>query len=344
MRGKRAYGVVVSVALAGLLALLGMAPASAATTAPGAPAKLTASNVTQTSVQLNWTKSAGNVAYYVIYETVQPNGTPQWADATSSSLEDVLNGLTPATTYTFFVKAQNGAGKQSSASPSVTITTLSPPPPVTWTDCSGGYVALTFDDGPDSNSSATANMLAQYNVRVTYFDIGDQVTAAGLAIQSANGRNVIGNHTWDHKSFTGASDGGAPMTDAQITNEIQRTNNAVTGAGYSTPTLFRYPYGDQNAHTDSVVVANGMLSIGWTADTQDWTGNSASQVASLALSATDGGVVLMHDGRSNSIAAIPQIVAGLQSKHMCPGKILPSATPQTVWDGYVFYARAGAWG
>lgn len=339
---KFVRSAVVFLSLGGVL-LLGAVPAMAATTtAPGAPAKLTASNITQTSVQLNWSKSSGKVSYYVIYETVLPNGSPQWADATISSLEDVITGLTPSTTYQFFVKAQSG-GKQSPASPTVTVTTLAPPQPVSWTDCSAGYVALTFDDGPDPNSSATAAMLLQYNVRVTYFDIGDQVTPAGLAIQAAGGRNVIANHTWDHASFTGASTGTSPLTSTQMTNEIQQTNNAVVAAGYPKPTFFRYPYGDQNASTDAFVLSQNMISIGWTADTQDWTGNPSTQVASLALTATDGGVVLMHDGRSNTIAAIPLIVAGLQSRHMCPGQLVLSATPQTVWDGYVFYARAGSW-
>ncbi len=90
------------------------------TQAPSAPANLAYSNITQTSADLSWTASTDNVGVtgYRIYKDNTYIGS-----ATGTSY--TVNALSSATTYSFYVKAEDAAGNISNASNTVTLTTLS---------------------------------------------------------------------------------------------------------------------------------------------------------------------------------------------------------------------------
>ena len=90
------------------------------TQAPTAPSNLTASNVTQTTVDLSWTASTDNVGV-TGYDVYQNNSLVKTVTTTSTQ----ITGLSPATTYSFYVKAKDAAGNVSAASNTVTVTTQS---------------------------------------------------------------------------------------------------------------------------------------------------------------------------------------------------------------------------
>ncbi len=91
------------------------------TEAPSAPANLTASNVTQTALDLSWNASTDNVA--VIGYDVSQDGT---VIASVTSTNYVANGLTAETAYNFSITAKDEAGNISSAN-SLNVTTESAP-------------------------------------------------------------------------------------------------------------------------------------------------------------------------------------------------------------------------
>jgi chitinase len=84
---------------------------------PAAPAGLTVTGTTASSVSLSWTAPAGTVTGYTVYE----NGT-RAASVTGTSA--TVTGLAAATTYSFTVTASNSAG-ESAASSAVQATTTS---------------------------------------------------------------------------------------------------------------------------------------------------------------------------------------------------------------------------
>ncbi|NHN27380.1 T9SS type A sorting domain-containing protein [Flavobacterium jejuense] len=90
------------------------------TTAPSTPTNLTASGTTQTTTNLSWTASTDNVGVtgYNVYQ-----GTTQIGTATSTTYN--VTGLSPATAYSFTVRAKDAAGNLSTASNTANITTLS---------------------------------------------------------------------------------------------------------------------------------------------------------------------------------------------------------------------------
>lgn len=121
------------------------------TQAPTAPTGLAASNVTQTSLTLNWNASTDNVGVtgYDVYQGGTNIGT---VTGTSAS----VTGLTAGTSYSFYVIAKDAAGNQSSASNTVNVTTQSSGMscPVTETlpysegfESNDGWTQVTGDDG-----------------------------------------------------------------------------------------------------------------------------------------------------------------------------------------------------
>jgi len=89
---------------------------------PTAPTNLLSSSTTSNSTQLSWTAASDNVAVtgYDIYR----NGS--YLGSTTSTFYSVT-GLSPSTTYSFFVRAKDGAGNVSANSNTRQVTTLAAP-------------------------------------------------------------------------------------------------------------------------------------------------------------------------------------------------------------------------
>ena len=77
------------------------------TAVPGAPAGLTVTGTSTTSVSLSWTAPSGTVTSYNVYE----NGTKA---ATVAGTTDTVTGLDAGASYTFAVAATNSAGESAS--------------------------------------------------------------------------------------------------------------------------------------------------------------------------------------------------------------------------------------
>lgn len=139
------------------------------TQAPTAPTNLSASGTTTTTTVLSWTASSDNVGVtgYDVF-----NGNTNIGSTTSTSV--TVNSLTPATAYTFRVRAKDAAGNTSGFSNSVTVTTLSEGnPPANYCTASGNNAAYEWidyvklnnmtnssgsDGGYKDNTNMTANL------------------------------------------------------------------------------------------------------------------------------------------------------------------------------------------
>jgi peptidoglycan/xylan/chitin deacetylase (PgdA/CDA1 family) len=105
----------------------------------------------------------------------------------------------------------------------------------------------------------------------------------------------------------------------------------------------RPPYGAINDTVRAVDAQLGLIDVIWTVDTVDWNGVSTAKIVSSALTVQADGFILMHDGYPNTIAAVPQIAAGLAAKGLCPGRIVYSATGTNAWEGLDFPATVAPW-
>ena len=98
---------------------------SACTTVPSVPTGLQASGTTSNSTNLSWTASTVAVNCSLTGYTVFKNGV---AAGTTSSPNITITGLSPLTTYSFRVAANDAAGSSAQGT-AINVTTLNGPPP-----------------------------------------------------------------------------------------------------------------------------------------------------------------------------------------------------------------------
>jgi cellulose synthase/poly-beta-1,6-N-acetylglucosamine synthase-like glycosyltransferase/peptidoglycan/xylan/chitin deacetylase (PgdA/CDA1 family)/spore germination protein YaaH len=191
-----------------------------------------------------------------------------------------------------------------------------------------GLVALTFDDGPDSEwTPRILSVLKREGVPASFFIIGENGQAnPELVKRIVREGHDIGNHTFTHPNL-----GEIPtrLTALEL-NATQRLIESLTGRS---TLLFRPPYfGDAEPTTsdevEPIVTAKrlGYVTVGLHVDPEDWTLPGAQEVVNRTLAgATDksvndgkhGQIVLLHDGggdRAQTVEALPQIIEQLKAR------------------------------
>lgn len=175
----------------------------------------------------------------------------------------------------------------------------------------GKYVALTFDDGPSAAyTPQVLDILKRHGARATFFVVGRSAAAnKGILARAVSEGHEIANHTYSHIKMTAKSR-------QAVANEIERTNAIIKSAtGYS-PTVMRPPYGAVNSGlVDMMYNRYGFYTVLWDVDTRDWQKPGVSKVVSRAVGqAQPGSIILLHDIHASTLAAVEQVVTGLQAR------------------------------
>lgn len=202
----------------------------------------------------------------------------------------------------------SGTGTEQSAAPAASFAPIVSTTPA----ASGGakYIALTFDDGPNSgNTAKLLDMLAKYDVHATFFVLGWRVEGnESLLRRMAEEGHEIGNHSYDHKRYTS-------LKDSALEDQLRRTNDLIYAACGIRPTLARPPYGSKNARVLNCFEEMGFACVTWSIDPQDWNATSAKSISAHVVSrARNGSIVLLHDIRKTSVAAAEMIIKALKDQ------------------------------
>lgn len=130
--------------------------------APSVPTGLVASNVTATSVDLDWNPSADNVGV-VGYYLYTGGSNPVSVSGTSVT----VTGLTASTSYTFTVSAYDATGNESSQSSGVIVTTAASSGDSYYVDPASGSMS-----NPGTSAEPWSTLQAVFSAGKT-FDAGD---------------------------------------------------------------------------------------------------------------------------------------------------------------------------
>ncbi|AZK47931.1 polysaccharide deacetylase family protein [Paenibacillus lentus] len=195
-------------------------------------------------------------------------------------------------------------------------------------NCPNGYVALTFDDGPNPNNTTNLlHALKQAGLRATMFNVGQNVQNNPSLVRDQVAAGMwVGNHSYTHPNLTS-------MSSSQISAEITRTQQTIQSITGTAPKLFRPPYGATNATLKSILNQNNLTEVLWNVDSQDWNGASTAQIVAAAGRMQNGDVILMHEQYQTTLQAIPQIAQNLKSRGLCSGMISPSTGRAVAPDG-----------
>ncbi|AEM78381.1 polysaccharide deacetylase family protein [Thermoanaerobacter wiegelii] len=174
----------------------------------------------------------------------------------------------------------------------------------------GKVVALTFDDGPiPEYTKKYIDILKSMEVKATFFviDKNAQKHPELLKYIYENG-NEIGLHSYSHFNMS-------KMKPEQMVEELYKTQKIVVESTGVKPILFRPPYGAFNKTLLEISDALGLHVVLWNVDPDDWRSPAVENVVNRVISHTkNGSVILMHEGKTNTLAALPQIMEKLKSE------------------------------
>ena len=171
-------------------------------------------------------------------------------------------------------------------------------------DKSKKMIALTFDDGPNYNTSKVIDVLNKYDIKATFFVLGSRaINNKDILKKMADSGMEIGNHTYNHLLLT-------KYDENKIRSEIDDTSEVIYSATKKRPKLLRPSYGSVNNKIKKVA---NMPIIIWDIDTLDWKYHNSKRITSRVVNKVrDGDIILMHDIYSASFNALSNIIPILQ--------------------------------
>lgn len=195
----------------------------------------------------------------------------------------------------------------------------------------GGAVAITFDDGPDPETTpAVLRILDQYGAQASFFCVGTcarahpdvvrDIVAAGHRVE-----NHSDTHPW-YFAFLG------PQKMAREIASTQADLTALTGAS---PHYFRAPAGMRNPWLGFVLAQQGLNLVSWTRRGLDSISRDPDRVfARLTRNLEAGDILLLHDvpdkrdrhGRPMVLAVLPRLLERLACEGLRAVALPPPGT------------------
>ncbi|MBQ9673601.1 MAG: polysaccharide deacetylase family protein [Ruminococcus sp.] len=170
-------------------------------------------------------------------------------------------------------------------------------------------VSISFDAAwGDEQTHKLLNILDQYDVKATFFLVGDWVDKYPDDVKDiADAGHDVGNHSDTHPHMTEMS------ADAQK-KEISACNDKIKAITGKETTLFRAPFGDYNNSVVESVQSLNMYCVQWDIDSLDWKDPSPSEmVDKIVPNLQNGSIILMHNGATNTPEALPMIIEAVRN-------------------------------
>lgn len=166
-------------------------------------------------------------------------------------------------------------------------------------------IALTFDDGPNYNTSKVLDILEKYDIKATFFILGTNIKGNEKIIKRMNKLDMeIGNHMYSHRIST-------RLKKEQLKEEIDKTDKLIYDIVKKYPTLIRPSYGIYNNKLKRIIDRPIIL---WNIDTLDWKYHDSKKIANKVFNNLyRGNIVLLHDIYSATANSLEIIIPKLKA-------------------------------
>lgn len=155
-------------------------------------------------------------------------------------------------------------------------------------------VLLTFDDGPNPNSTEIIlTTLEQMNIKALFFCVGNNVDKyTSLAKDILSAGHSMGNHTFNHKIIT-------KIETNEAIEEIKKMNDVLNSKlGYQLK-YFRPPHGKFRLNTSSLMKEMKMKNIMWSLLTYDFQNNLSLVKNSVKKFLKSDSIIVLHDSNKS---------------------------------------------
>jgi len=170
---------------------------------------------------------------------------------------------------------------------------------------SAKVIAMDFDDGP-INSNTIVDIFDRYGGTPTLFWVGSRITSAPAEYAVGHGVEIA-NHSWSHKDF-------AELSSSSRLNQINWTDARIAQFTDQKPLWFRAPFNSASSSVLDLVASTQHLYAHQYIMTRDYEGLSAADLVKIFDNPQPGAIYLFHEGRSNTVAALPTILTNLKKK------------------------------
>lgn len=189
-----------------------------------------------------------------------------------------------------------------------------------------GHVALTFDDGPDPESTpAFLAELDRLGWRATFFMLGTMARRApGLVAEVAAAGHEVAVHGDEHKNMLRRG----PRATA---DDILRCRDTLAELTGTAPGWFRPPFGILSYGALRGARRAGLQTVLWTTWGRDWRKEATPQTVTddVLRRYVSGGTVLLHDSDCESypgswrsaLGALPMLAEELAARDLTVGPV-----------------------
>ena len=170
------------------------------------------------------------------------------------------------------------------------------------------YVALSFDDGPSLKCTPMMlDVLEENGVKASFFLIGQNITdeTAPIIRRMVRMGCDVENHTYSHPNLT-------QIPDAQILEEVAKTDSLIEVYAGAKPRYLRPPFTAHSAHVAEVV--GGKIFIAGLS-CRDWRADMPveDRVTMTLTRVEDGRILLFHDTNERTVEAMKAIIPRLKA-------------------------------
>ena len=170
-------------------------------------------------------------------------------------------------------------------------------------------VALTFDDGPDPESTpALLEALRQAEMKATFFLLVDRAEAHPELARAIAAEHEVGLHGLEHSIRTALY---PPSWGERRLREGARRLGAVLGQEVR---IYRPPFGITTPRLPKAVERAGLQTIWCSLRTYDGSGVKGEALLAACRKAQGGDIVLLHEGRPSTTELVPRVLAELQER------------------------------
>ncbi|MDK2897438.1 MAG: peptidoglycan-N-acetylglucosamine deacetylase [Candidatus Atribacteria bacterium] len=186
-----------------------------------------------------------------------------------------------------------------------------------WRDNVGqNRVAFTFDDVPNQYTSDILEVLLEYQIRATFFLIGNQAVkypeVTRLIVSSGH---EIANHSFSH-CWQKEDPVETLIQDIKLAEEKIKK---ITG---ETPRFFRPPGGMITEEIKEACGSTGYSVVLWDVDSRDWALNGKEEeIVNNVLSQVEPGSIILFHSLSQTVRVLPQIIEQLEEQNFQIGTV-----------------------
>jgi len=179
-------------------------------------------------------------------------------------------------------------------------------------------VLFTFDDGPKAATTpAILDILARRRIRAVFFLVGTQVVdkhaeAPAILDRIVREGHILANHTMWHTNLC-KDDEEEAVLDVDLGREV------IEHAAAMRVSWFRAPFGVRCDQLESLLAERNLFHFHWDIDPQEWRHGSVERavkdVTGQLGHAHGRNVLLMHDSKQVTVAALPKILQWIDDEN-----------------------------